>query len=70
MPRKREALEKHTIRLFNGDFSRLAIAHPSLGGNVVIRVLVRRHLNEIAARANGRREVVQITLEEAGLGKR
>lgn len=42
-----EILSKHTLHLYSGDYKRLQDNHPDLGAAVVIRKLVRNHLNRV-----------------------
>jgi len=46
-----EELQKHTLHLYRGDYSKLQEMFPNQGAAVVIRKLVRMKLNEINARA-------------------
>lgn len=38
--------QKHTLNLFEGDFARLQELYPDAGASLVIRTLVRRHIDE------------------------
>lgn len=38
---------KHTLWLFQGDFAALAALYPDLGASIVIRTLIRKHLERI-----------------------
>ena len=40
-------LSKHTLHLFSGDYELLRQHYPDLGAAVVIRKLVRTHLNKL-----------------------
>lgn len=46
MPRtvETEPLEKHLLRLYKGDFERLASYYPELGPSVAVRHIVRAQL--------------------------
>lgn len=48
MPRVRELeeLQKHTINLYKGDYARLQAMYPDVGANIVIRKLIRKHVNK------------------------
>ncbi len=45
-------LQKVTLVLYDGDFARLRDLHPRLGASKVVRMLVRKHIQEIEYRAN------------------
>lgn len=49
MPRtiESEPLHKHILRLYAGDFDKLSTYYPEVTASVVIRKLVRRHINEL-----------------------
>ena len=48
MPKKsEEALSKHTLLLFEGDFPRLQELYPEVGATLIIRRLIRKHLLEV-----------------------
>lgn len=53
-----DELSSHHIHLFRGDFNRLRELHPYETATVVIRRLVRRHINEMNGR--GPSEVDQL----------
>lgn len=42
-----EAVHKHTINLYEGDFQKLQDLYPELGAGIVVRKLVRKHLRSI-----------------------
>jgi len=42
-----EALTKHTLHLYSGDYERLRANYPDIGAAVVVRKLVRSHLNKL-----------------------
>jgi hypothetical protein len=68
MRRKSEVpLQKVTLNLFEGDFSRLQDLHPDLGAGAVIRLIVRRHLDAVKDHSSNRRESVPISLEQTRL---
>ena len=50
MPRRKEDLEKITIRLHSGDKEELEEYYPQLGHNKVIRSLVRSHIKQLRAK--------------------
>ncbi len=45
MPAKN--LHKHTLFLYEGDYARLQAYYPEVGGAVVVRKLVRKHLEAL-----------------------
>lgn len=45
--RERQKLRRHTLWLYDGDFERLGELYEDLGASVVIRTLVRKHLERI-----------------------
>jgi hypothetical protein len=47
--RSRETLTLHLIRLYEGDFDKLAEIHTHRKPNEVIRLLVRRHIEQVQA---------------------
>lgn len=49
MPRtiESEPLQKHILRLYEGDFDKLTSYYPEVTATVVIRKLVRRHITEL-----------------------
>jgi hypothetical protein len=62
MRRKSELpLQKVTLNLFEGDFSRLQDLHPDIGAGAVIRLIVRRHLD--AVNSSNRREAMPVSAE-------
>lgn len=40
-------LRKHTLHLFDGDYSMIQDLHPDIGAAVIIRKLVRSYLEKI-----------------------
>jgi hypothetical protein len=50
-------VEKMTVRLYNGDYRRLAELHPNLGANKVIRELVRQHIQRIESKVGPAPEI-------------
>ena len=38
---------KHTLWLFKGDFAMLAELYPDLGASIVVRTLIRKHIEQI-----------------------
>lgn len=38
--------QKHTLNLYEGDFARLQELYPETGASIVIRTLVRKHIEE------------------------
>lgn len=48
-----DPLKKHTVNLYDGDFQRLRDIHGSdVGAGLVIRKLVRRHIQETEKKVN------------------
>lgn len=48
MPRKSpDDLEKVTLNLFRGDYSRLSTTYPQAGAALIIRRLIRKHLTDL-----------------------
>ena len=48
MPRAdKETLTKHTVLLFKGDYEKLRFAYPEFGGAVILRRILRAHLEKI-----------------------
>jgi hypothetical protein len=56
-------LQKVTLNLFEGDFSRLQDLHPTLGAGAVIRLIVRRHLDAVNNSSN-RRQSMPVPAEQ------
>lgn len=51
MAREREDTTKHTLHFFRGDVERLRVLYPETGASLIIRTLVRRHIERIEAAA-------------------
>jgi hypothetical protein len=47
MPKNNEPLQKHTLFLFEGDYQRIQELYPEVGGAVIIRQIIRNHLNKV-----------------------
>jgi hypothetical protein len=47
MQREDEKLTKHTFHLYDGDVKKLQDLHPEVGAAVIIRKLVRAHIEKI-----------------------
>lgn len=45
----KEEMTKHTFHLFAGDYDRLIELHPGLPGALIIRTLVRKHIESLEA---------------------
>lgn len=43
---KDEPTQKHTLHLYVGDFDRLHEIHPDISASLIIRKLVRKHIDE------------------------
>jgi len=41
------ALQKHTLHFFEGDFEELKNLYPSVSATIIIRTLVRRHIEKV-----------------------
>jgi hypothetical protein len=50
-----EPLRKHTLNFFDGDYERLQAIYPSVDAAVVIRRIIRQHLNDIEAQLPSRK---------------
>lgn len=48
---KSDELHKHTLHLYLGDYQRLQEYYPEIGAAVVVRKLVRKHLDQLDATA-------------------
>lgn len=50
MPRvnEHEDLQKHTLNFYAGDIEKLARLYPEVGASVVVRRLIRKHLQDMA----------------------
>lgn len=46
---KDEELQKHTLNLFPGDYDRLRDMYPDVGAGPVIRMIVRRFIEQVEA---------------------
>ena len=44
--RSPDALTKHTLHLFEGDYAELQSLYPETGAAIIIRTLVRKHISE------------------------
>jgi hypothetical protein len=53
---------KHTLNLYEGDFEELQNAYRDLGASVVIRKLIRRHIEEEVNPKSGKRVKARIEL--------
>ena len=42
-----DALKKHTLNLYEGDYKRIGDHYPDVGAGTVIRKLVRTHLDKL-----------------------
>lgn len=52
-------LQKVTMLLFEGDFTRLQILHPDIGASKVVRKLIRQHLSTVDKKL----ETMQLTFD-------
>jgi hypothetical protein len=46
------ALQKVTLNLRAGDFDKVRFAYPKLGAGKAIRIIVRKHIEQIEAKSN------------------
>lgn len=46
-PREGEDLQKHTLLLYSGDYARLQSIYQEIGAALIIRRLIRAHLEEV-----------------------
>lgn len=47
---EKEPMTKHTLFLYKGDMDKLQSLSPELGASIVIRRLVRRHIERLEAK--------------------
>ena len=47
MAKSKLDLQKHTLNFFAGDIEKLAALHPDLEPSVVVRTLVREHIDKV-----------------------
>jgi len=47
MAKSKSNFQKHTLNFFEGDMEKLAALHPDLEPSVVVRTLVRTHIESI-----------------------
>jgi len=59
-----EKLTRHQILLYEGDFDKLNDIYRRRRATEVVRLLVRRHLNEIEARYQNRFNTQKLEVEE------
>lgn len=45
--KENEPLQQHQVRLFAGDFEKLAEYYPKIGATVALRHLLRKHLKQL-----------------------
>lgn len=50
MPRPKTDTTKHTLHFFTGDIERLKELYPVVGASVIVRTLVRKHIEGIEAK--------------------
>lgn len=48
---KAESLHKHTLNLYEGDYARLQSYYPEVGAGVVIRKIIRKHLEVLDSKS-------------------
>lgn len=54
MPKKSDIpLQKHTLLLYEGDFDKLKSYYPEIDGGLIVRRLVRTHIEQIEAPTKG-----------------
>lgn len=49
---EKEPMQKHTLNLYEGDFERLQALYPELGASIVIRKIIRKHIESITPDVN------------------
>jgi len=47
MRKSKEALQKHTLQLFDGDYARIQALHPDVGAAYIIRTIVRTYIQKV-----------------------
>lgn len=55
-----EALQKHTLLLYEGDYRRLQELFPEIGASIVIRKIIRDYLNKVQPSAKVKANNVQL----------
>lgn len=45
-----EETQKHTLHFYRGDFQRLQELYPEIGASLIVRKLVRKHIEGIEAK--------------------
>lgn len=48
MRKSKDALQKHTLQLFEGDYSKLQDLHPEVGAAAVIRTIIRQYIAKMS----------------------
>ena len=48
MRKSKDALQKHTLQLFEGDYAKLQDLHPEVGAAAVIRQIIRQYILKIS----------------------
>lgn len=44
MRKIKEALQKHTLQLFEGDYAKLQALHPEVGAAAIVRTIIRQYI--------------------------
>lgn len=47
MAKPKQKIEKHSVRLFKGDFDAMGELYPSLGPTLAIRNLIHKHIEQM-----------------------
>lgn len=55
-----EALQKHTLLLYEGDYKRLQDMFPDIGASIVIRKIIREYLNKVQPLAKVKAPNIQL----------
>lgn len=48
MRKSKEALQKHTLQLFEGDYAKLQDLHPEVGAASIIRTIIRQYILKLS----------------------
>ena len=47
-----EPTQKHTLHLYAGDFDRLHELHPEISASLIVRKLVRKHIQDMTPKSD------------------
>lgn len=53
-------LTKHTMWLFAGDFQRLGDFYPDFGASIIVRQLIRKHLEDLESKVDSKLPNVEV----------